>query len=737
MRPYLKIYIDGQEMHLPKDGANITVSYSIFDAEDLSTKGSNADRPIDFPASKINDAVFGSWYDVARDNLDKANMKDASIEVNGVPILIGKSRLVDVSTGNGFYQRNAKQYKAAFFGENGDWIQDVIGLYLSDLDWTDYVHEFNETNVVAGLDANPDSGDKYGYCIIKTKNWTYKDANGYAVTHYDCTPFLFIPAILEAIFNKYLGYSINTDFFSKQAHKRFILPCPFGSKLGAEYGKDYLDVAADHTVPTTYINSASPYPLNFDTQTYTPPLAPTNPLTVNAVGAVGTQFAGVANTTTYVCPTDGFYQISMRVKIGTAAPLPVTTTIGIYTNATVAGQGFVNVTNPALNSYLEFTEIIQASSGDWIQPAIFSVTGNTQILSGNLTINGEAVVSDGFQVDFKYLLQDWTVGDFLQGLAEVFNLKYSTNVPLKQVTIEPLDDYVYTQRVGVGGVRNIETGFLNASQDLTSKIDLKKDGLVKAISNTERTWRFIYKDDDTDETVKTLQNGGQFALYESNYVLPANRFKEAEKTIENRFFAATIHTSDASIRADNSDFIPQVPLMWNGDYTQTQDNEEAKSDFAPRLLWFGGKRGLDGNIRFYSYASSSVVDTIHSGCFAVNYNDISGYDISLAYNTFDINGFTVQGLAERFFTKFMSRKRAGKIVEEWIYYKTIDILNLSFRNKVVLNGNAFILQSIEEYNPIINDSTKVVLEYDQIDQQEDYDAFLNSSISGVYTTYIV
>jgi hypothetical protein len=735
MNPYLKIFVEGRRLDLPKDGLNLTVSYSVFDPDDLTPSGSNADRPIEFESTKNNDAAFGSWYNVALNNLQAAELKPASIEVNGIPILLGQSKLIEATTKGFAYGRRGLKYKTAFFGNNGDWIQFISGLKLADLDWTDQNHIFTEDNVVAGLDADPDAIG-YGYALAKVKNWGFEDAGGYAATIFDTVSFLFVNTILDAIFIKYLGYTWNSDFFTKQAHKRFILPCFFGEKLGAEYGEDYLDVTAEYTVPTTYLNDVLPYPIDFDNQTSTPPQAPTNPLTVNAVGPVGTFFDGIANTTTYICPCDGYYQISLRVEIGTTVSSP-NVQIGIFTDATAGGTlAFTDVSNPATGSFIEYSRILEATAGDYIQPAILSSGGDTELVAGTLKITGEAVLSIGFNVDFKYLLQDWTVGKFLKGLSECFNLKFETNVALQQVVIEPLDSYTYTQRTGIGGVTSIEGGFLSASLDQTNKLDLSKEGVVQAVSDSPRVWRFAYKEDGNDKTVETLQANQEFRLYESNYLLPPERFKEEEKLLENSFFAATLHTFDATIRAENSDFIPQVPLFWAEDYTETQSQQKA-SQFAPRLLWFGGKRGLDGNFRFYSYDTASVIDTILPACFAVNYNDTSGFDISLSYCNQTINEFNALGLTERFYLRTLARKRAGKIVQEWLHLKNIDILNLSFRNKVLLQGSEFILLSVDSYDPTTNASTKVMLEYNQLDSSEDYTAFVDSPVLGVYGTYIV
>lgn len=737
MYPYLRFTIDSTVMDLPKDGVNLTLSYSVFDAEDLAITGSNADRPVEFPSSKINDAVFGKWYDVSLSNLSQAEFLPCVAEVNGVPVISGVARLVDVETGNGFYRRSGIRYQAQIFGDNGAWIQQIIGLRLADLDWSNEQHEFSELLVFNALDADPLAGDNYGYAVMKTKNWGYHNSSTKAVTIFDCVPFLFIPAIFEAIFNKYLGYSINSNWLYKQATRRLILPCLFGDRLGGEYGNDFLNVRADLVTPTVYTGAVLLSPLYFSSQTYTPPQAPANPLQ-NGVGPVGTLFAGLPNVTTYYFPVDGYYQIEFSVTVGTTVSSP-TVQIGTATDAIAATTVTTVSVSPTTGQILKSNVIFQAQAGQYAQffcGVTSGVGDSVQITAGSLSITGETILSEGLIIDFKYLLKDWTVGQFLKGMTELFNLKFETNVPLQQVTIEPLDDWAYTQRTSnTGGVNSIETGFLNTVKDQTAKLDLRKNGTARAISDIENVWRFIYKQDGSDATVSKLQETGEFDMYESRYTLPNNRFKEDAKTVENSFFAPTLHVFDSSVQSPISLMVPQFPLLWPEDYTETQNNATQSNNFEPRLLWFGGQRGFDGNIYFYRESVGSVISIINPACFAVNYNDVSGFDVNLSYCNQQIDGFDVMGLQQRFFLKFFARKRAGKMVNDWLFLKATDILNLTFRSKVLINGDAFVLHRIEEFDPTTNDSTKVILEYDQTDSNADYTAFTDSPITGIYTTY--
>ena len=242
---------------------------------------------------------------------------------------------------------------------------------------------------------------------------------------------------------------------------------------------------------------------------------------------------------------------------------------------------------------------------------------------------------------------------------------------------------------------------------------------------------FRYKADDNDLTAKALQDNSPVKLYECDYNLPDNRFEVGEDSQENEFFAATVHVYDNQIKADSSQVVPQIPLFWSKDFNKDQVWSEFLDNYEPRILYFAGQRGgIDGTIRIFWGTGASEIEL--PACFAVNYNDNSGgLDPNLSYCNQTVNGATSQGLTEKYYIKSMARKRSARLRECYFYLNDIDIATLSFRPRIYLDGVWWLVREVLSYNPLSNQSTKVVLYLDEADNDSDYTQLTHSPILGV------
>jgi len=116
----------------------------------------------------------------------------------------------------------------------------------------------------------------------------------------------------------------------------------------------------------------------------------------------------------------------------------------------------------------------------------------------------------------------------------------------------------------------------------------------------------------------------------------------------------------------------------------------------------------------------------------VNYNDPTGTDPSLSFaNEEVIAGVEVPGLLLRFYLQSMARLRVGKLFKAFIFWKALDILKLSFQDKLLIDGGRFILQAVDGYNPLLNISTKTILLLDVYPKQQDIEAVRSTQLAGL------
>jgi hypothetical protein len=96
----------------------------------------------------------------------------------------------------------------------------------------------------------------------------------------------------------------------------------------------------------------------------------------------------------------------------------------------------------------------------------------------------------------------------------------------------------------------------------------------------------------------------------------------------------------------------------------------------------------------------------------IDYNDTEGYQMSLSFADEQVNGFQIGGLLKRFYLTEMLRLQAGKYLEVYLNWNIIMLQNLTFREKIILAGDKYILQQINSFNVSKKGSTKTFLKYD-------------------------
>jgi hypothetical protein len=71
----------------------------------------------------------------------------------------------------------------------------------------------------------------------------------------------------------------------------------------------------------------------------------------------------------------------------------------------------------------------------------------------------------------------------------------------------------------------------------------------------------------------------------------------------------------------------------------------------------------------------------------------------------------------------------------FVYWKALDILQLSFRDKILIDSDMYINEEINSFDPIMDSTTKTVLLYDFGAEQQDVDALDNTIALGVLSDY--
>jgi len=737
-KKYINVNIAGTQLDLPSEGVNLELTYVNPCAEGFATiSGNKSERSQTFPATKQNDSVFENWWNVSQQNTPSAaEEKDAFIEVDGLPIMSGKAQLKGVTTQGLRYERQGKNYSVSFIGDNADWFERLKDKQLGrDLDWSAVNHDYTEPIIKSGYNQPP--SNFYAYCVARLKDSTYQDTvifPGYFFDIYDSTPVLYIGEIIKRIFNS-IGYTLSSGFWANFVNERYVLPVPLNAKYPQEFSEDYLNVKAIKTVTqaaTTNLAEGIP----FDSQTKTPPLAIPNPLVLSAASTIGTGLSAQ-----YTAPYAGFYQLNSSLTVDNISGSVSFNFgwIGLGIGLFPSGAGFALTAADNGKKYNK-SIVVEMQAGETIEfaYALGPLGATLDITAGTLEIVGEAKIEPGSLIDFKYLLRDWKITDFIKGVTAAFNLCWQTNVGLKIVTCEPKDSYIVTNRA-LSTSTLIQGFHTNNTNDYQQKLDYKKEGKVTALNSISEIQLYKWAEDGADATAEYL-NDNEFTPFDGGrYNMPLNRFKANTEENENPFFAPTVMYYDESIRGLNSTLTPLIPLLWPDNFKENPTAEENETQFLPRILWFGGQRGSggdDGTFQSVDSTTGSVIsDFLLPACFFVNYNDSTGFDVSLNWSTLTVNGNTIQGQLQRFYLNELARMRVGKEMEEWIYWDELDIMSLDFGPKIFINGDLFILKKIDSYSPLTDRTTKTILLYDVPISQEDVNRIENTLAIGFISDY--
>jgi hypothetical protein len=687
----IKIIIDGQVAELPPNGLNLPLTYSLRSREGLAiNSGSRSEYSFELPATKHNDDIFNQFYDPATYTILEQAFLSASIEVDGLPFFIGRCQLQSVTLRQDQYFWQGRSYKVAFYGNNADWSTRIGDLLIKDLPFTAHTYSYND-NITAWNNQYP-TWD-YKYILLKLKDYTtFGQVDGLEDSH----PALFIAGIIDKIFAS-VGYTVVSGFFITDFFKRLIMPVPILNRyLQGQYGQDYLNVSVNETINDPNGNY---FPVVFTNQTLTPPNPP-NPYNVAGF------YSGF-----YLAPVTGYYVVRFRIQVfstvgtwGMDGGIIKNGSFGVYLGATYFNISALSTGNFDLS--IE-SQVINLTAGEYIGLELAaSCTDPSTYFVITMDVIGEAEIVDGFNLDLKYIIDPSLKAiDLIRGLAHAFNLVFETNEGSRTVYIEPADDYIIESRPAT---LNLEDGFYTAQKaiDYTPFVDLSKGGELVSDTKQLSQLRLKWKDDSNDPTVEALNQNENLGILEARFQFSLNRFKVGENVIDNPFFAPTLVLADNEPQAPSSTRTPMVPIIWAVNYLETSTSTEIVSQILPRLLVAESIATGYENGTINVYNGVAVVDYKTPLNYMIDYNDTIGFQTSLSFGDVTVNGLAVAGLLKRFYLSEMVRRSGGKYLELFILWDVLKIQNLTFRDKIFINNNTYILQEINTFDVAKNQSTK-------------------------------
>lgn len=219
--PTTRILIDNQTMDLPKE-TEVLLDFQACDVTRPDTIQSGYSNVFELPDSKRNRRVAKGIESLSSQTDVPYTFLDARVEVSGVEIIPnGKAMLEDG------YQPGRIQPWQIFSG-NIDLPEALGDKTLKDLDFSQFEHVFNPTNVVGSRTNGFSQG--YVYSMINRG----KAGQSAQYRWFDLYPSVFVRAIWDQIF-KEAGFTYRWAREENNLFDQLILPCANPPKLSDKY----------------------------------------------------------------------------------------------------------------------------------------------------------------------------------------------------------------------------------------------------------------------------------------------------------------------------------------------------------------------------------------------------------------------------------------------------------------------------------------------------------------------
>ena len=696
----VRLECGGQVIDLPTD-FGILINKSIADIREPESRSSDWSKTFTLPGTKRNNKLFTHLFDL---NLSirnttatnfspdfNPNLKaTASLYVDEVTQIEGFIRLLNINVTD----RHQIQYECTMHGQLADLFAKIADKRMAELDFTEYNHTINATNIFNSWDTSIVKNGSSGYVNFSGGNpkgegyvYGWIDDGTYSV--YDnlytdkMTPYVYAKEIVDKIFSG-AGYNYSSgSFFNSTLFKRLVVPCPTKNPILSDTQIQARLFEASPSSSATYNIYTSPPKILFGTET----LDPSN------------QFASSTFTNQF---TNNIYDFYVDLQ-GTAAGLTANGEDRLFLLFTISGRKFRRYVdlkangsgNATLNNIVPF-ERVKINNGDTVTVEFERVQAGAANANPGSTILGASITLTTASRFFNVLYEpqygyDETMDftgfftgvetkqrEFMRWVFTMFNL-YCEPDPNRAntVVVMPREDF-YTSSV----------------KDWTMKRDLLQPLEITPMGDLDAgRYVFTYAEGDDEQNKYYKEDYGR--TYGDRNVIVENDFVKDEKKIEIGFAPTQIVKPDSEV----DKFLPSI-----------ETNSQEQKGGRLRILQYSPI-----NCNVYRVVQGSPNSTGTPTLHVKQKYPFMGHLDNPENSTTDINfglprmiglkpgtAVTNNNLYNAYWSKYIQEitDKDSKIVRGAFHLTPADMERLSFRDLYFFDGNYFRLNKIEDYDPI-------------------------------------
>lgn len=662
------LYIEKQRADINQT-LSIQLSYAIDDIRQWGTRNTSFSKSITLPGTNKNNKLFGhvltnsgaNPYSTAVPNINinfnPADISLCEIRMSGLLVLKGIFRLTGYRLLNGVYE-----YDGIVFGELGGFANAIGNKRLEDLDFSEYDHVYNVTNIQNSWDVINGSG--YYYPLIDYGTYSTNKID-YDVRTF--RPALYVKEYIDKIFED-AGYTYESAFFNTERFKRLIIPN--NTRQLTKLDNSLLN--ADFAGLQTAVGGLTT--LEFDT-------------------AIGGNFTIVSNaifTYNVAGSVNADYVLTVR---GTATLDQCSAHVGITVNGT-----FVAFTELADNSGVPYNFFVTVNysgiinQNDVIRAVVLEVGTVTQTFEVQVTeatfdittIPPVVVLIDyGDSLVMNDIIPRGIFQkDFFSWITKMFNLYVDEDkLKDKHLRIEPyIDYYNYSDRL-----------------DWSQKIDYSKTLNYEPMGQLNgRYFEYKYKSDNdyyNENYQKKYNQSYGDILYDTGFP-----FSKDRQTVEIGFSPTPL------VKYTGVDKV--VPAIYKKSTGNDIDQEEL-TDSNIRIL---SARKIESITSWAIKDEASTLATINEYGYAghLDHPTTPAFDLNFGapYEIyFTIQTYTSDGMFNVYWNSYIQEiaNKDSKILSCHAYLKSNDIADLDFSKPIYISGSLWRINKIEDYdaeNPV-------------------------------------
>jgi hypothetical protein len=679
-----RLFVEGIEADT-LGNIDVDFTFSVSDISDIERRNTSYSKTITLPSTSKNQQLFGNIFDISVNNdfyeedvnigvnFNPAKQAQAQIFLDNVKIFDGVLRMMKINSleGDIIYEVNV-------FGRLRDILHELGDKTLADLNFNDYDHVWNRTNIEASWSRTQwvDNASNYVYPLV---DYGYSvDSISYPIKNFK--PAVFISEILKRIFAE-ANFQVTAPFFSSFYFRKLLLITAEknitreSTTLLNQNPNLFLDevtTEADfsHLLVFTNVEASGFTISNGGTRfTWTKAQSLNTGLNLNLKIAFEALQGYTDNVWTISVLKNGseiFYD-SRLVSFISA---------GQVFNWDVAISGGVDL---ATNNFFEIRltgEIAGSGTNTQLQTeVVIQPTGSFKI--GN-TVPVAVELEEGDTMKIGYTLpKSLKQRDFLKSIISMYNL-YVTQDKLRTNVLEiiPYNDFYRT--------------FKDEAIDWSDKLDQSQEISITPLSElTAKEYRLTF-DDDSD-------------YWSTSYKTKFNQaYGESRTIIDNDF---VLDTKTVKVVFSPPVMREQVPGQIMIHLYKVENGVKVPDNFKPRIAYW--KPQVECTSWNITYASGNVAYTNYPYAGHLDDPNTPSTDVLFANPRevyFSIGVYPGVNLYTEYYQGLITSigDRNSRLLEGYFYLTPTDIMNLDFRTIVKVGVHFFQLEKVDKYNPIAN-----------------------------------